>query len=68
MVARHLAVVCREDHDRIFPEIQFIQAIQQLLETGIRVTDHIQVVVIEHAPHIGTVHRNGAESPDQPMW
>jgi proton glutamate symport protein len=33
--------------------LALVQSIQQLLQTGIRVTDHVQVVVIEHPPHIG---------------
>ncbi len=66
MITRHFAVIRGEDHDRLFPEAELVEAVFELLQAEVRVTNHVQVVVVEDLPHIRAVGGNGAENPLPP--
>jgi len=60
MGTAHLAVIGGEDDDRIPPQLHFVQHIHNLLESVVFVSDRVQVIVVEDAPHILAIRGDGA--------
>src|SRR5664279_3488389 len=54
----HFAMIGGVDYDGISPQVHVIHGIDNLLETPVIVSDGVQVIVVEDAPHIFTVGGN----------
>src|SRR5262249_60387740 len=56
----HLTMMGGKKNDRFPPQIHFVQHIYDLLEIVVFISDRVQVVVVEDAPHVFAIRRDGA--------
>src|SRR5215469_10171853 len=54
----YLAVVSREDNDRIPPQLHIVHDIDNLLNAAVAVPNGVQIVVVEDGPHILAICRD----------